>query len=162
MASVRGVRTRLDDHDVAVEDAVADHRVADHAERERLAAPEQIFRQRDGLRDLDRLDRPSGRDATEERNRRGAARLGPSDHLQRAALMRAPADGPPAFEAGEVLVHRGQGRDPEVAADLLERRGNTRVASDTPPGSPAPAAAVASPRFTLIGKEKTNLKMFLP
>src|SRR6187402_2086527 len=46
---------RLDHDDVAVEDAVVLHRVALDAERERVAAPEELLRQGDGLRYLDRL-----------------------------------------------------------------------------------------------------------
>src|SRR5439155_10659917 len=38
------------------------------------------------------------------------------------ALVRQPLDQALALQVPEVLVHRGQGGEPEVTADLLERR----------------------------------------
>src|SRR5207249_1234014 len=51
--AVLGVGTRLDHDQVAVEDALADHRVAAHAQREGLAAAEQLLGEGHGLRHLD-------------------------------------------------------------------------------------------------------------
>src|SRR5207247_4860177 len=54
--AVLGVGARRDHDQVAVEDAVADHRVAAYAQREGLAATEQLLGQGHGLGYLHWLD----------------------------------------------------------------------------------------------------------
>ena len=156
------VGPRLDDDDVAVEDAVVDHRVAPHAQREGLAAAEQLLGQRDRLGRLDRLDRrarpPRGRGAARWSRRRGAA---PVEHLERAALMRAAADDALPLEASAGACGRWRATpSAEVPADLLERR---RVAVPPDVRLQEVEQLLLPPRHhaPLIGKEKTNLKVFL-
>ena len=59
---------RLEHDDVAVDDVVVDHRVAGDAQREALAARDQIRRDRDRVGSRDGLDRPARGDAAEQRD----------------------------------------------------------------------------------------------
>src|SRR5207249_1741744 len=113
---------RLDDHEVAVEDALADHRVAADAQREGLAATEQLLGQRDRLGDLHRLDRRPRRDPTEERDLYGTRDPGLRYELERPTVIRDAPDASLSLEVVQVLVHGGERGEAEVAPDLVERR----------------------------------------
>ena len=56
----------------------------------------------------------------EQRNFGGGGGAARRQHLDRSALVVGAADVSLALEVGQVLVHRGQGLEPEVLGDLLE------------------------------------------
>jgi len=126
LAGTRRTRPRSQ---VAVEDALADHRVAEHAQREGLAAAEQLLGQGHGLGHLDRLDGRPRRHPPEERDGDRGAGGRRLRQLERAAVVREPPDAPFALEVGQVLVHGGQRAQREMPSDLVER-GRVAVLGD--------------------------------
>ena len=106
---VRHARTGTQQHEIAVEDAVADHRIAAYAEqkvaglvRQQRARLDDFRRLRDGLR-----NRP-GRNRTEQRQ--------PADAERMAALRREPHDPRTPANAAAQDFHEA------VARHLLQRR----------------------------------------
>src|SRR5262245_31094968 len=67
--SVFRLRPLLDDDVIAIEDSVADHRVALDAQRVGLASPDELLGYDQGVVGLDRFDRLPCRHLSEERQR---------------------------------------------------------------------------------------------
>src|SRR5690606_15588044 len=70
----------------------------------------------------DRFDRDAGRDVAQERELHGGDTELRRDELDRARLVVALSDVALAPQILQVLVHRGERREAEVAGDLLEAR----------------------------------------
>jgi hypothetical protein len=106
LAGLRGLLL-FDQDDVAVVDAVLDHGIAPHPEREALPAPEQALRHLDPVRHFHRLDRSArGHQAQERQRHRGPAMLLEAERPLLARPGRAQIA--LALELLQVLVHRAQ------------------------------------------------------
>ena len=112
----------LDDDEVAVADLLVDHRVALDAQHVGFALADEVLGHGDGLarwRPLRWARRPRRSRAAAARSRDARARR---EQLDRAAAVPGAADEALLLEVGQVLVHRGQRRQAEAPADLLEAR----------------------------------------
>ena len=124
-----------DDHEVAVEDAGVDHRVAADPEHEQIAVAGEVDRHREQLFDvLLRQHVGAGGDVADERDvadgpalDHGAGVGIPAD-LDRPWLGRVAAEVAEPAERVEVAVHRRRRRQPDRLADLADRRGIAAIA----------------------------------
>ena len=112
---------RMNDDQIGVEDADADHGIAADAQDEVAVVPTQEARYVDELLDvLLRQDRSAGGYLAHKGKRPRRSHV--ADDVERAGLGRIPLDEPEAFEIGEVRVHCRRRGEIERRADLPNGR----------------------------------------
>src|SRR2546425_8990746 len=119
--TVVGLVALVDDDEVAVLDVLVDHRGAAHLEDVAAAAARhQLVGHGDGVVAAHRLDRLPRGHQTEQPQLGGPALALWRHDLDRPALVVRAPDVPFPLENGDVLVHRGERLESELASDLLE------------------------------------------
>ena len=103
---------------------LVDHRLAAHLQDVTATAPwDQLVGDGNGVVAADGFDRLASRHQTEEGQLRGARLSLRGDDFDGPALVVRPADVPFALQISEVLMHRSERVEAELARDLLEARG---------------------------------------